>query len=102
MRDQGPVVEFGAGLGLDDGGDGFTELVVGHADDDRVVDVVVRLERLLDFFGKTFSPPVLMQTDPRPSRLIVPSLSTVAQSPGIEYRLPPMVTNVVADFSGSL
>ena len=28
--------------------------------------------------GKTFSPPVLMHTEPRPNRLIVPSASTVA------------------------
>ncbi len=34
--------------------------------------------------GNTFSPPVLMHTEPRPRRLMVPSSATVAQSPGIE------------------
>ena len=34
--------------------------------------------------GNTFSPPVLMTTEPRPSRWIAPSASTVAKSPGTE------------------
>jgi len=33
--------------------------------------------------GYTFSPPVLMQSDPRPSRRSEPSASTVAMSPGM-------------------
>ena len=33
--------------------------------------------------GKIFSPPELMETDPRPSRVMVPSSSMVAKSPGI-------------------
>ena len=32
----------------------------------------------------------------------MPSAATFAQSPGTEYRLPPKVRNVAADFSGSL
>src|SRR5207248_2845740 len=52
--------------------------------------------------GKTFSPPVLMQTDPRPSTRSVPSASTVAWSPGIEYRAPSIIRNVRPVFSGSL
>ena len=34
--------------------------------------------------GNTFSPPVLMTTEPRPSRWMAPSASTVAKSPGTE------------------
>ena len=34
--------------------------------------------------GYTFSPPVLMHTEPRPSSRTVPSASTSAQSPGME------------------
>ena len=34
--------------------------------------------------GKTFSPPVLMHTEPRPMRVMRPSSSTVAKSPGTE------------------
>jgi len=34
--------------------------------------------------GKIFSPPELIDTEPRPSSVIVPSASTVAKSPGIE------------------
>ena len=33
--------------------------------------------------GKIFSPPELMHCDPRPSRVNVPSASTVAKSPGM-------------------
>ena len=47
--------------------------------------------------GKIFSPPELIDTEPRPSSVIVPSASTVAKSPGIEYRTPSAsVTNVSA------
>ena len=46
--------------------------------------------------GKTFSPPVLMHTEPRPSRCSVPSALTSAQSPGTLHRLPSNVRNVCA------
>ena len=52
--------------------------------------------------GKTFSPPVLMLIDPRPSTVIDPSASMVAMSPGSTQRSPPISTNVVRDFSSSL
>ncbi len=52
--------------------------------------------------GKTFSPPVLMLTDPRPSKVIVPSASTIAMSPGSTQRLPPASAKTDAVFSGSL
>ena len=52
--------------------------------------------------GKTFSPPVLMQFEPRPSRISDPSAATLAQSPGSECGTPSMIMNVRADFSGSL
>ena len=34
--------------------------------------------------GNTFSPPVLITTEPRPRRWMAPSASTVAKSPGTE------------------
>ena len=52
--------------------------------------------------GKTFSPPVLMQFEPRPSRINEPSAATLAQSPGSECGTPSITLNVRADFSGSL
>ena len=52
--------------------------------------------------GKTFSPPVLMQFDPRPRRISEPSAATFAQSPGNEWGTPSITMNVRADFSGSL
>ena len=45
---------------------------------------------------------VLMQAEPRPSRTIVPSASTVAWSPGMDHRRPPIVGNAASVFSGSL
>src|SRR3954471_18278747 len=52
--------------------------------------------------GKTFSPPVLMQFDPRPRRISDPSAATLAQSPGSEWDTPSMILKVRADLSGSL
>jgi hypothetical protein len=53
--------------------------------------------------GKIFSPPELMQAEPRPSSVIVASSSTRAQSPGSTQRIPSAsVTKVAAVFSGSL
>ena len=52
--------------------------------------------------GKTFSPPVLMHTEPRPRSVIVPSSSIWAKSPGSEYRTPSMTGNVAADLTSSL
>ncbi len=52
--------------------------------------------------GKTFSPPVLMQTEPRPSSFRVPSVFTSAQSPGTLQRTPSMILKVLALFSSSL
>ena len=52
--------------------------------------------------GKTFSPPVLMHCDPRPSSWIEPSASTVAMSPVMTWRRPSTSTKVSAVFSGSL
>ena len=43
-----------------------------------------------------------MHTEPRPSSVIVPSASTIAESPETEKRRPFTVTNVAADFSGIL
>ena len=52
--------------------------------------------------GKIFSPPELMTTEPRPSRVMVPSASTDAKSPGTDQRAPAISGKVAADFSGSL
>ena len=52
--------------------------------------------------GCTFSPPVLMHTDPRPSSTIVPSASTVAMSPVMTWRTPLTSTKVAAVLSGAL
>ena len=52
--------------------------------------------------GKTFSPPVLITWLPRPSRVMAPSASTVAQSPGTDQRWPSKMRKVLADFSSSL
>ena len=52
--------------------------------------------------GYTFSPPVLIDTEPRPSSVIVPSSSTTAWSPGTAQRTPSTTGNVAAVFSGSL
>ncbi len=38
--------------------------------------------------GKIFSPPELIDTDPRPNSVMVPFSSTVAQSPGRTQRTP--------------
>src|SRR5437588_3889047 len=35
--------------------------------------------------GNTFSPPVLMHCEPRPNSVMVPSVPTLAQSPGTEW-----------------
>src|SRR3546814_12158965 len=48
----------------------------------------------------TFSPPVLMQPEPRPSRVMVPSAWGTAQSPGTAWRRPSMSRNVAALRSG--
>ena len=50
----------------------------------------------------TFSPPVLMHTDPRPSKTKVPSAKISAQSPGTDQRLPSKVRKVWADLVSSL
>ncbi len=52
--------------------------------------------------GYTFSPPVLMHIEPRPSRCTVPSASMVAMSPGSDQRPPSISTNVRSLRSGSL
>lgn len=52
--------------------------------------------------GCTFSPPVLITPEPRPRNRIAPSASRRARSPGIAYRTPSIVRNVVALFSVSL
>ena len=52
--------------------------------------------------GNTFSPAVLMHTEPRPNSVIVPSASTLAQSPGQLKRLPSIMMNVLADLASSL
>ena len=52
--------------------------------------------------GKIFTPPELMQIDPRPSRVTDPSASTVAKSPGITNFFPSTVMNTSALFTGSL
>jgi hypothetical protein len=52
--------------------------------------------------GWTFSPPVLIDTDPRPNTVIVPSSSTVARSPGTAHRTPSTTGKVAAVFAGSL
>ena len=52
---------------------------------------------------KIFSPPELMHTESRPSSVMVPSASRSTLSPATAYRVPSgPVTNVAADFSGSL
>ena len=84
VRDQHRFIDRGAAGGLDERGHSLPEPVVGHTDDGRVTDRRMALQRLLDLFGKDFSPPVLMQWLPRPSSRTVPSASTVARSPGIE------------------
>ncbi|MEZ5258701.1 MAG: hypothetical protein R2705_17950 [Ilumatobacteraceae bacterium] len=52
--------------------------------------------------GNTFSPPVLMHTEPRPGSFSVPSASTSAQSPGTLQQVPSKVRKVLAVFSSSL
>ena len=52
--------------------------------------------------GKIFSPPELMETEPRPSRVTEPSASTVAKSPGITNLVPSTVMNTSAVLTGSL
>ena len=51
--------------------------------------------------GKTFSPPVLMLDDPRPSTSIDPSAATMASSPATAQRTPSTTGNVAAVRSGS-
>ncbi|CAB4804549.1 unannotated protein [freshwater metagenome] len=43
-----------------------------------------------------------MHTDPRPSRLSVPSSFTSAQSPGMLQRCPSIILKVAALFTSSL
>ncbi len=53
--------------------------------------------------GKIFSPPELIDAEPRPWTVMVPSDSTEARSPGIDHRTPPASTGKVASvFSLSL
>ena len=52
--------------------------------------------------GKIFSPPELMQIEPRPRRVTDPSASTVAKSPGMTWRTPSTVMKTSAVFTGSL
>ena len=53
--------------------------------------------------GKIFSPPELMDAEPRPWTVMVPSGSTEARSPGIDHRTPRASTGKVASvFSLSL
>ena len=52
--------------------------------------------------GYTFSPPVLIDTEPRPRSVIVPSASIRAWSPGTDHRTPSTTGKVAAVFSGSL
>ena len=52
--------------------------------------------------GKIFSPPLLMQFEPRPNTVIEPSISSRAESPVSSQRLPSTVTKVLAVFTGSL
>ena len=51
--------------------------------------------------GYTFSPPVLIDTEPRPSTVMVPSSSMRAWSPGTDQRTPSITGNVAAVFSAS-
>ena len=46
--------------------------------------------------GKIFSPPELMEAEPRPWTTMVPSASTEARSPGIDQRTPWASTGKVA------
>ena len=85
MGDHGVDVDRLAGTGFDDTGDDLAEPLVRDADGDRVDhgrDGVFIASSTSS--GKTFSPPVLMHTEPRPSSVIPPSASTVAKSPGQE------------------
>ena len=52
--------------------------------------------------GCTFSPPVLMHTEPRPSTVTEPSSSRRAKSPGIDQRTPSISLKVAAVLTGSL
>ena len=52
--------------------------------------------------GKIFSPPELIETEPRPSRVMVPFSSMVAKSPGIVNRVPSTVMKTSAVLTGSL
>ena len=52
--------------------------------------------------GNTFSPPVFTHVLPRPSRVMVPSASIRAQSPGTAYRFPSTSANIAAVLTGSL
>ncbi len=62
--------------------DGLSPFLVGHAKHQGIIHRRMRLQRLLDLFGKHFSPAVLMQLLPRPRSVTEPSASTRAKSPG--------------------
>ena len=81
---QGALVQGVAGVQVHDAGDGLAPLGVGQAHHQGVGDAGVGLQRLLHLFREDFSPAVLMQAEPRPSRVRVPSGSTRHQSPGME------------------
>ncbi len=51
--------------------------------------------------GKTFSPPELMQSEPRPRTTMLLSAFTVARSPGSAQRWPRASTKVAVDPGGS-
>ena len=104
MGDELGVVDRRAGLGraATIAVTALAPLLVGHAHDVGVDHGGWSFSVSSTSSGYTFSPAVLMQTEPRPSSRIVPSASTVAQSPGTDHMRPANVRNVPADLSGSL
>ena len=101
----GELVEQGrrARSRLHDRGDPFTPPLVGYADDDGVEHVAAcDFSAASTSSGYTFSPPVLIETEPRPSTVMVPSSSMRAWSPGTDQRTPSITGNVAAVFSASL
>src|SRR5262249_15937253 len=72
-----------AGTERDHGGDRFAPAIVGDADHRHVLPSRAELPDPPSLSsGTPFPPPVWMQTEPRPSSVMEPSVSTRAQSTG--------------------
>ena len=96
------LVDRRAGLGLDDGGDGLAELLVGHADHHGVAHRGVLLEHLLDLLGEDLLAAGVdahRAAAEQGDRAVGLDRRVVA---GDRVALAVDLENVAADFSGSL